>query len=293
MAAMWVLENVSKLVGYGGDAGLLAPAKPDGFTSPQEKRTRPSESPEERKGARVDVSPVSSDVSLVSSTMSSPSVMKFMSSVQSPAGRAEDCKHQFNDIVRNDKIVCMFCKSVADASCVECNGDACKACAGLLNDAGVPVKRCYSETPPHDVEGTRKDRRVVTEGSGGDDVAGSDSDVSEPMTQPEMGPEVRDAILLQCKEKLEMLARKYLAEVEDVLGNTRGILAEGAVVFDDLDGATKAKMVDVAILQSAQVVTVLKAVRVKSVGAVVSSEHVPTTSSVGGTSIFVGGIPKK
>ena len=101
---MWLVENVSKLVGYGGDAGILAPAKPDCFTSPQEKRTRPSESPEERvKGARVDVSPVSSDVSFVSSTMSSPSVMKFMSSVTSPAGRVEDCKHQFNDIIRNDK----------------------------------------------------------------------------------------------------------------------------------------------------------------------------------------------
>ena len=273
--AMWLVENVSKLVGYGGEAGILAPAKPDGFTSPQEKRTRPSESPEERKGARVDVSPVSWDVSLVSSTMSSPSVMKFMSSVQSPAGRAEDCKHQFNDIVRNDKIVCMFCKSVADASCAECNGDACKACAGLLNHAGLSGKRCHSATPPRDEEGTHKDRRVV-KGFGGDGVAGSDSDVSEPMTQPVMDSEARDAILLRCKEKLEMLARKYLAEVEEVLGSTRSVLAEGAVVFDDLDGATKAKMVDVAISQSAQVVTLLKAVRV----------------SVGGISIFAGGIPK-
>ena len=47
-------------------------------------------------------------------------------------------------------------------------------------------------------------------------------------------------------------------------------------MFDDLDGATKAKMVDLAISRSAQVVTLLKAVRV----------------SVGGISIFAGGIPK-
>ena len=251
--ALWLAEKASKLVGFGGGAGLLAPAKPGGvFTPSQEKRIRPSsESPDERKDARVDVSPVSLEVSPVSSTMSSPSVFKFMSSVQSPAVRAEDCKHQFNDIVRNDKSVCMFCKKVANASCVECNGDACETCAGLLNYAGLPLKR-------------------------GDGGAGSDSDGSEPMTQVAVDPEVRDAILMQCKERLEMLARKYLAEVEEVLGNTRGVLAEGAVVFDDLDGATKAKMVDLAISRSAQVVTLLKAVRV----------------SVGGISIFAGGIPK-
>ena len=64
--ALWLAEKmenvskqVSKLVGYGGDAEPMAPAEADGFTSPQGKRNRSSESPEERKDARVDFSPAS------------------------------------------------------------------------------------------------------------------------------------------------------------------------------------------------------------------------------------------
>ena len=202
MAAMWMLENVSKqvskFVGYGGDAEPMAPAEPDGLTSPQGKRNRSSESPEERKGARVDFSPVSSDGSLVSSTMSSPSVLGVLSTFASPSGRVVECKHQFSGITRKDKIICMYCPAVAEASCVECDGNACKSCAGLLIHAGLTVKRGHSVTPPHEGVGAHKGRRMIGDGAEGGVVV-NDADGLEPMTQPEMGTVERDAILLQCK----------------------------------------------------------------------------------------------
>ena len=89
------------------------------------------------------------------------------------------------------------------------------------------------------------------------------------------------------KEKLESLASKYLAEVKEVLGDTRGLLAEGAVVFDELGVVTKTVLVEGALSRSVQVLTLLKACQRKSVDVAPSMRAL--MDAVDGASVFVGG----
>ena len=262
-----VSKQVSKLVGYGGDAEPMAPAEADGFTSPQGKRNRSSESPEERKDARVDFSPVSSDVSLVSSTMSSPSVLGVLSTFASPSARVVECKHQFIGITRNDKVICMYCPTVADASCVDCGCNACKSCSGLLVHAGLG-KRGHSVTPPPDGVDIYKGRRMGS-GVGGDrgsvneDMAdamraGASPERSEPMTEPAVSPRSEAEILQLVKEDLEKVMHEHLARVKSAVVQANNALEERGV---SLSAAAKKKLLGDSVRLNEQAVTLLKGLR--------------------------------
>ena len=131
--------------------------------------------------------------------MSSPSGLVGLSTFASPSERVEECKHQFSGIIRKDKVICMYCPAVADASCVDCEGNACRSCAGLLAHAGLG-KRCHSVTPPRDGDDMYKDRRMGLgagggRGSGNEDMADENAlsacaspERSEPMTEPAGSP---------------------------------------------------------------------------------------------------------
>ena len=254
----------------------------------QEKRSHSAISTPEssggRKDARVEGSPGS-----VSSTMASPEIRHWMSSVSSPAKHVEECKHQFNDVVRNDKICCSFCKALdntACVSCLECNANACASCECLLRHAELTGKRSRSVTPPREDGGARKDRRV----GHGDEVT-FDLDEEEPRTQPEMDLLERDAIVREFKVQCEELTRGHLAAIKKLSDKVRSTLAIGGACLGDSE---KKVLLKDALNQSEQAVGLLKVLKGNSVDALApSSKRIGGVAFLDGVSIFVGGVPRE
>ena len=114
------------------------------------------------------------------------------------------------------------------------------------------------------------------------------SPVSEPATQPVLDVHAKEAILQQFEEQLRGLTNKHFTAVEALSSGIRLALAEGGVFLDD---STKMKVVEVALSQSAKVVTLLKVLQGNSTGALAPSP-VPRMAADGDVAIFVGDIPK-
>ena len=207
-----------------------------------------------------------------------------MSSDASPARNVEECKHQFNDIRRNDKTICSFCKNVAAVSCVNCNCNACMGCTSRVSHIGLTEKRGHSATPPRDDGDAHKERRV---GPG----FGDDEPASQPATEPSLSKEEARVIVREFKEQCEELTRDHFAALKKLSDSVRSKLAIGGACLGD---GEKKELLKGALTQGEEVVSLLKALQGNSFAALAPSpKRIVGVALRDGVSLFVGGVPRE